>query len=67
MTMEQIINELVDNQLDAIDAYTSFEQACANMIKNGTSALNALSTEELLDLYKDTFEPEEEIKIESTV
>ena len=63
MTREKIINELVSKQLDDIDAYTSFEEACANMIKNGTSALNTLSDKELLDLYIEIFEPEEEVKI----
>lgn len=62
-TREELINELVNHMLDEIDAYTSFEKVCANMIKNGTTALNTLPDEELLDLYKDYFKPEDEITI----
>ena len=63
LTREQIIKELVEDRLDAIDSYTSFEQACEDMIRKGVNGLENLSDDELKEEYLETIHPDEDIEI----
>ena len=63
LTREQIIKAIVEERLDSIDSYTSFEQACENMIRNGVKGLANWTDEELLDEYALTLHPEEDVEL----
>ena len=63
MTREQIIKAIVDERLDQIDSCTSFEEACANFIRNGIKGLVKLTDEELLDEYVLILHPEKRVEL----
>lgn len=63
LTRDQIIKKLIDERLDAIDSYTSFEQVCADMLRNGIKGLADYTDDELVDQYKLTLHPEEYVEL----
>ena len=63
LTHEQMIKAFVEHRLEAIDSYTSFEQACENMIRNGVKGLLNLTDEELIDEYTMILHPQEDIEL----
>ena len=63
LTRDQIIKKLIEERLDSIDSYTSFEQVCGDMIRNGIKGLADYTDEELVDQYMLTLHPEEDVEL----
>ena len=66
MTREQIIEALIENQLDRIDSYEGFEEACASMLRHGTPAYENMTDGELMNSYMDDISDEEDITMGET-
>lgn len=60
-TRTQIIRELVEHRLDEIDSYSSFEQACDDMLVNGLRGYDDLDNDELLNEYENIIQPDKNI------
>lgn len=63
LTREQMIKTIINERLEQIDSYTSFEEACSNFIRNGIKGLVKLTDEELRDEYILLLHPEEDIEV----